>query len=175
MTSIRNLLAAALSAAGIAIATAASAQDSQTVTATYGDWEIRCGSGDNKLCGMTQSFKDGEGRTLAFVKILRLKDQNLKDGTPIPAQLEIVVPLGVILTDGLAFQVDASKGRRAPYRFCTQGGCRVLEPITDGFVTELKGGSSAKITYNAVDGAKHEAPISLKGFTKAYDSLTPAS
>lgn len=174
MTIFKNLCAAAIAAAGIAIAAPAAAQESSVLQATHGDWEIRCAADDNTLCAMSQSIAGEEGRVLANVKILRLTGQALKDGTKIPAQMEIVVPLGVVLTNGMGVQVDSNQNRIAPYRFCVQSGCRVLEPITDAYIAELKGGASAQITFRSVDGKTRQATISLKGFTKAYDSLPAA-
>ncbi len=170
-----NFLKSATAAAafGLAAISTAQAQESGVVTATHGDWEIICSSTDNKLCVMQQAHKSAEGRPLAVIKIARLADRNLADGTKIPAQLEVLVPLGVVLTNGLSFQVDSKENRIAPYRFCAQAGCRVLEPITDSFVAEMKGGNSAKLSFRTVDGKTREAPMSLKGFTKAYDALTP--
>ncbi len=163
-------------AAGAMLATAsASAQDAGTVTATHGDWEVRCSSDAEKVCVMSQSYKDAEGRPIAFVKLLRLNDRSLSNGTKIPAQWEVVVPLGVVLTEGLSMQIDSKKARVAPYRFCVKAGCRVLEPITEGFVSELKGGANVVLAFQAIDGKKRQATISLNGFTKAYNELPPAN
>jgi len=174
MTILKNLCAAAITAAGITFTAPVAAQDSSVVKATHGDWEIRCASPDTNLCAMTQSFTDAEGHAIVNVKILKLASQALKDGTKIPAQMEILVPLGVVLTNGLSVQVDSQQNRTAPYRFCVQSGCRVLEPITEGYIAELKNGVAAKISFRSVDGKAREASISLKGFTKAYETLPAA-
>lgn len=174
MTILKNLCAAVVAAAGITFTAPVVAQDSSVVLATHGDWEVRCASEDKSLCAMTQSASDSEGRPLVNMKLLRLTGQKLKDGTNIPAQMEILVPLGVVLTNGMSVKVDSKQNRIAPYRFCVQSGCRVLEPLTDAYIAELKTGSAAQITFRSVDGKTHQAAISLKGFTKAYDALPPA-
>lgn len=171
-----NFLKSAIAAAAFGFATfsAASAQENGVVTETHGDWEILCASTDKQRCVLQQAYKTAEGRPLAVVKIARFENRSLPDGTKIPAQLEVLVPLGVVLQNGLSFQVDSKETRIAPYRFCVQSGCRVLEPLTDGFVAELKGGATAKLSFRSVDGKTRDAPISLSGFTKGYNALTPA-
>lgn len=169
------LMVAAMAAAGLAVTGPARAQDDAAVISTHGDWEIRCAPAPKELCIMTQSHKDAEGHPIAFVKILKLKDQALKDGTKIPAQMEVVVPLGVLLTGGMSVQIDAKEARTAPYRICSKAGCRIMEPITEAYVDELKGGSGATISFHTIDGKTLSAPISLKGFTAAFNELKPAN
>ncbi len=172
MTFLRKLIV--LAALSLAFAAPASAQEATTLVATHGDWEIRCAPAPNEICVMSQSFSDAEGRAIALVKIVRFENRALSNGAKIPGQLEVVVPLGVVLTEGLSVQVDSGKARIAPYRFCTKVGCRVLEPIAEDFIAQLKAGASAKVGFRSLDGQNHDATISLKGFTKAFDSLKPA-
>ena len=172
MTRFRKILfAAALSAFAAA---PAGAQEAKTVIETHGDWEIQC-SPDKTLCTMNQTFSDAEGRPFALLSFARLKDRTTPNGATIPAQMEVRVPLGVLLTEGLSIQVDSGKKEVAPYSFCTKGGCRVLVPIPDSFIATLKAGAGAKIVFKTIDGQSQSATMSLKGFTKAYNALTPLS
>lgn len=172
MTRIRKFLLAA--AVSIAAAAPAAAQNETAVVETHGDWEIRC-TPDKARCTMQQAFIDAEGRAVAVMTIARLQGRTTPDGTAVPAQMAVRVPLGVMLTEGLGVQVDSNKTDVAPFNFCIQAGCQVLTPVPESFISSLKAGVNAKVLFRFIDGNAQTATISLKGFTKAYNSLKPVS
>lgn len=140
------------------------------VVATHGDWQVRCDEG-REVCVMSQIGKDGSGKDLVEVQLRRLEGQKAPDGTAIPAAIQIVAPLGVLLPAGLRIQVDGKEERAAPYEVCTQGGCLVRQPMSDGLLNEMKAGNAAKLTLVAVPQREIATNISLNGFTKAFESL----
>ena len=170
MISFRTILLAA--AVALASATPGGAQEETTVVETHGDWEVRC-TPDKSRCTMQQAFSSSDGRPLALMSLARLQGRATPDGVAIPAQMEVRVPLGVLLTEGLSIQIDSKKKEVAPYSFCTQGGCRVLTPLPESFIAVLKAGASAKLEFKSIDGKTQTATISLTGFTKAFNTLTP--
>lgn len=159
-------------AALLLTASAAAAQEAGTVKATHGAWQVRCADtqGQN-VCIMSQVGKDTEGKDVIELQIRRLEGAKAQDGTAIPAAMQIVTPLGVALQAGVRLKVDAKKERGAPFETCAQGGCVVRQPVSTEFITELKGGSNAKLTVVAMPQKEIPVTLSLAGFTKAYDEL----
>lgn len=150
----------------------AAAQPKETVKATYGDWEVRCGEVEKKqLCVMAQIGKTAEGKTAAEVRIRKLDGAKGPDGKPIPAAIQITTPLGALLRAGVAIAVDGTEPRTGPFEICLPNGCIVREAVSDELLAKLKSGSNANITYKLLQRGDISVKFSLKGFTKAYGAL----
>lgn len=142
--------------------------DQGKVVATHGAWQVRCNQ-SGEVCIMGQVGKV-EGKDLVEIQIRKLSGAKAPNGQPIPAAIQIVTPLGVLLPPGVRIQVDSKKERGAPFELCGEGGCIVRQPMDDAFINELKGGQVAKLTL--VGGQQAiDVDISLAGFTKAFGAL----
>ncbi len=164
-----------LAASALALATAAgpvAAQTGEVVKTTYGDWNIVCAE-DESVCVMQQAGLGTDGQPVIDFRVRRVEGPTLPDGTPVTAAIQIAAPLGVLLLAGVQVQVDAKEPRTAPFEVCGPSGCIVRQPMSDDFVADLKGGNTAKVSIYAVPQTLVETNISLKGFTKAFDSLKP--
>ena len=161
------LLAAALAVPGVA-----GAQDANSVkTATHGDWEIHCIKG-TEACAMQQVGKTGDGKRGLFVTIQRV-NQAGQDGRQVSALISAIAPLGVLLPYGLRAKIDGGAETGMPYNRCMQTGCFAQAPMSEETVNQMKRGSNAVFSI-ALD-REITVNISLRGFTKAYDSLKPIS
>jgi len=87
------------------------------------------------------------------------------------AVLDVITPLGVVLTEGLSISIDGDRKESAPFQVCTEQGCLVREPVDDELIARLKRGNKAAVSVIAASQGEVSSIISLKGFTKAYDSL----
>jgi len=87
------------------------------------------------------------------------------------AVLDVITPLGVVLTEGLSISIDGGQNESAPYQICTEQGCLVREPVDDDLIARLKRGNKAAVTVVAANQGEVVSELSLSGFTKAYDSL----
>ena len=171
MTRAIRALGAALAAVMLATGGApAQEQSPGEVVATHGAWSVRCAGGE-ELCVMSQVGKDASGKEVIEVQLRKLEGATAPDGTPIPAAMQIVAPLGVLLPAGVRIRVDARQERAAPFQVCTPEGCVVRQPLSADLLNELKGGANARVTVVAVPQQEVPATISLMGFTKAFDSL----
>ena len=112
-----------------------------------------------------------DGKRALVVHIGKLKGAKAKDGTEIPAAIRITTPLGTLLREGLKLQIDSGKAQTGIYNICIPSGCIISEPMTNQFVTQLKKGAVAKLSFNLLQQGAVNVNISLTGFTKAYDSL----
>ncbi|MBY8974180.1 invasion associated locus B family protein [Rhodobacteraceae bacterium NNCM2] len=146
-------------------------QPEQESRATHGAWEIVCIKGTDN-CSMRQIGKSAKGEDALLVTITKV-DAKAQDGTAIPATAEIMAPLGVVLPAGIRVQVDGGKVRGTGFQVCLNVGCLAQDAVSDEFLNDLKGGSSAKMILVLPGQGEVAVNISLSGFTKAYGSLKP--
>jgi invasion protein IalB len=137
---------------------------------TYGAWEVACGPG-GKNCAMAQIGNDSKG-TPVLEMVVRKLDEPLEVGerTAI-AVLDVITPLGVVLTEGLTVTIDSGRNESAPFQICTEQGCLVREPIDSDLVNRFKRGNKTTISVIAANQGEVKATLSLSGFTKAFGSL----
>lgn len=137
---------------------------------TIGAWEVACGSA-NTNCAMAQIGNDAAGTPVLEMVVRKLKEPlEVGERTAI-AVLDVITPLGVVLTEGLALTIDNGKREAAPFQICTEQGCLVREPIDQDLINRLKRGNSAVLSVIAANQGEVTSSLSLNGFTKAYDSL----
>ncbi|MCI2398265.1 invasion associated locus B family protein [Aliiroseovarius subalbicans] len=150
-------------------------QPGQTyVDEVFGDWERKCAHNPNgdDPCQIYQLLKDQNDNPVAEISMLRLPD-----GGQAAAGATVVVPLETLLTQQLTIAVDGGQSRRYEFRFCAQLGCIAQIGFTGAEIASFKAGVVAKATIvpAAAPDQKVELPVSLSGFTAAYDSLVPAN
>lgn len=169
--------------------------------AKHGDWTIRCtdgalptvqkdtnGKGD---LATSKSDKDGDAEAdkkkescamLQFapnvvnekfvlqVAVVKLKAQGKEF-----RQLRVTVPNVVIpalpLGMGLQIDDDANSAQRMAYQMCPQGVCIVIHNLDDKLLGLLKAGSKTKLFLWDFQNRQAVFTLSLKGFTKAFESL----
>jgi invasion protein IalB len=86
--------------------------------------------------------------------------------------VEFTVPLGVILPPGIRLQVDESEEiGRAPYLMCTPQGCTGIWKLEAEAVAAMKKGLTLKVIVLNSQQRPVAVPVSLRGFTAAYNTL----
>lgn len=168
-----SLLAALVLAAPLAAAQeGADAGDELDVSEeTFEDWRVRCeqpaeGPGEER-CFMFQNLvmKDSQRQLLNFA--IAFPDPEAEDPTAV-----IMVPLGVSLPAGLA--LTASEGQeplKVPYQHCIAMGCRAVMPLEGAQVAAMKAGREAQVGFADGTGRTVQVPVSLSGFTAAFNTL----
>lgn len=142
----------------------------ELVRSQHGAWEVACAKG-GAPCVMAQIGEDSQGTPILEMVLRKLPEAQELQGVSVIAVTDIITPLGVVLTSGLAMKIDGSEEQRAPFQVCTEQGCLVREPLTEETISRLKKGASAKITVVSAQHGPVETVLSLSGFTKAYNSL----
>jgi len=137
---------------------------------TYKAWEVAC-LADNSNCAMAQIGKDQGGNPVLEMVIRKLPEPLEAGGEIAVAVLDVITPLGVVLTEGLALKIDGGQDAVAPFQVCTEQGCLVREPIADELIGRLKKGNAATVTVVAANQGVVTSSISLSGFTAAYNAL----
>jgi len=167
-----TLAAAAVVAAGFGTASLAQqqGQKKEVETETFGDWSMRCLEGTQD-CRITQIGKNADGEDALLVSLQRISGAKTQNGAAIPAALQVQAPLGVLIPYGVRLKID--EGDTAPLGItrCLPIGCVAGAPMTEEAVNLMKKGTTASFAY--VLRNETVIKISLKGFTKAYDSLKP--
>jgi invasion protein IalB len=149
------------------------APDEGTITERqFKDWTVRCGRQSEQgpqVCEMQQQRTDREDRVIMAVAVGKVP------GTP-DLGLLVMLPLGILLPAGVTLQVDS--GAEVPLQVdrCERQGCRIEMLLEPDLLNRLKGGSQAKVFFEAVDprGERQRlgVPISLLGFTAALNEVT---
>ncbi len=140
-----------------------------SLRATHGDWEIRCVREDD--CVMTQLHRRSQQSADAVFTIIKPRGLSAENGQPIEAFAEIVVPLGVYLPGGLGLKVDQQPAKAAPFERCIDAGCIVRAPLSGDLLSNMKTGNTAFIVIFGGPEQPVQVPISLSGFTAAFDSF----
>jgi len=137
---------------------------------TYKSWEVAC-LGDGTNCAMAQIGKDSAGNPVLEMVIRKLPEPLEAGGEIAVAVLDVITPLGVVLTEGLALKIDGGQDAIAPFQVCTEQGCLVREPVAEDLISRLKKGNGASVTVVAANQGVVSSTISLSGFTAAYNAL----
>ncbi len=140
------------------------------VRTKHGDWDVACEQSGSP-CVMAQIGNNSNGTPILEMVLRLLPEPQDVQGQKVIAVTDIITPLGVVLTSGLAMQIDSQQEQRAPFQICTEQGCLVREPLTQEAIDRFKKGANARVTVIAAQQGEVSAVISLRGFTKAFDSL----
>ncbi len=138
---------------------------------TPGQWTVDCGApvaGAPEICRMTQILLDPENQRPIFdFTIFYPPGQS---GAPTAL---IRVPLGVLLPAGLLLQVDDGRTGNAPFSVCDPNGCLSQFQMEPQQITEMKAGNTMKIGFRRADGQGVQLPVTLIGFTAAFNQISP--
>lgn len=150
----------------------ATAQASDELRATHGDWEIRCIEGSD-TCAMSQIGNTADGKRALLVTIQRLQGAKADNGAAIPAAITVQSPLGILIPYGIRVKIDAADVVPLPLSRCVQVGCIAQAPMLDEAVNRMKKGSKA--VFGFFLDQEIIVNVSLSGFTAAYNDLKPVA
>lgn len=144
-------------------------QPQLTLSATHGAWEVHCVEGTED-CTMRQFGDTAEGERALMVAIKRLSGVT-NEGREVPAAMEVLAPLGLLIPYGIRLKVDQGEVTGIPLIRCIADRCIGQEPLSQQSISTLKNGATARFGFVMNDEVLVD--ISLNGFTAAYDSLKP--
>lgn len=153
------------------VATTAETAATEFTKATHGDWQIRCTTSTTEHCVLYQLLKDASGTPVVEITMVKLPA-----GGEAVAGVTAVTPLGTILTNGFAMQVDENPPRQYPYAWCTQNGCFARFGLVADAVAQMKAGSGGIVALFSLSQPQQpiRLALSLSGFTAGYDALPEA-
>ncbi|MDE2183220.1 MAG: invasion associated locus B family protein [Alphaproteobacteria bacterium] len=132
----------------------------------FGDWTVHCytvkSASPCEMLELRVAKKTGQrilGVLLAYVPS---RDEHI---------MQISVPLGVALQNGLVLNSDTYNSGVLHFRRCDMQACYVEMPIDNQTVATLGRATKAQMQIVSVDGRKYNLVFSLDGFTQAHSAL----
>ena len=143
-------------------------QPAKVTQEVIGDWTLNCRSqGEVERCEMFQLLAQPDGSPAIAVTLFPVTGQ----GQAV-AGANMIAPLETLLTAQLSIAVDENLPRVYPFAFCNANGCLSRVGLTQDDLDSYKKGSIA--TLSIVPAAQPDrlvqVTMSLKGFTKAFDT-----
>ncbi|MCB9990858.1 MAG: invasion associated locus B family protein [Rhodospirillales bacterium] len=159
------LVALAMTAALGLSGTPVASQEPQATPAPGSAWTVRCQEQDKGHCEIFQRLVVQEtGKRMAEFAIGFPEDKKTARGV-------MILPLGILLTDGVQMQIDDQQPFKFKVRFCTNDGCFAYLNLNDAVLGMLQKGNKATIRFKSMQGQEIDLPISLSGFTKALQEI----
>lgn len=118
----------------------------------------------SKICNVQYRIVAKEGNQLVTSLNLVEITGNLKRKV-----FRIIVPTGRSLPSGIQVQVDGKQSVVIPYTYCRPQICAAEAALDDKLVNVFKAGGSLEITSLNFQSKPNKVPVTLKGFTAAYD------
>ena len=128
-------------------------------------WTKLCNTDDatkKELCLVIQELKAETGQFIASATIRQVTGEE-------KMSFIAAVPLGMLLQPGLRAQIDDGKQYEIKYGICFPNACYGELEVNTEFVEALKAGSKLTITTVTPQAKGVTFPMTLAGFTKAYD------
>lgn len=136
----------------------------------FKDWTVRCYPVNSPSpCEMIElrvAKKTGQRVLGVLLAYMPARDAHI---------LQISVPLGISIQNGLVINADTYKSPVLKYRRCDQLGCYVEAAIGNDVISQLSKATKSEIDIVTVDGRKFNLAFSLDGFNEAHNALVELS
>ena len=88
------------------------------------------------------------------------------------AKGRMLLPLGILLSEGVRMQIDDQGATVLPVRYCDKQGCHVFLNLADDVISMLKKGNNVTLSYVLSSNKRLTFPVSLTGFSKIIKTLS---
>ncbi len=144
----------------------ASPAQSQAIPA---EWFKVCSTqGENEICNTQYTLIAATRQLLTAVNLIDVK------GKVNQKVIQAVVPTGRVIPAGVQMKVDDEKPQTLNYSVCFADRCIAEAELTDAMVASMKRGKQMTVTSINFQRQANPIPISLSGFTQAYDGAPKA-
>ena len=130
-------------------------------------WRVEC-SGDGKTldCRAVQQVAQRDARQ----QVVPLATMLVRYSPEVKAAVtQILLPLGLNLTEPVQIKVDNGPPERQPIQTCNNQGCLVTMNISDKLLAAMRTGTEFKITVQDATKKPIEIAVPLLGFGVAFD------
>lgn len=170
----------------VALATAMPAQASPVnPERQFDSWAVRCeGAGTARKCEIYQRLVLAETGQRVIEFAISYPERKMERGNDIaPASVAaheaengmahgvVVLPLGIMLPDGVSMNIDKRQRFQFQVRYCTSDGCYAYLDMPRPVIDSLRRGMAANITFRTLDKEDVTLPMSLKGFGGALQAI----
>lgn len=133
------------------------------------NWSVNCGAGETAeaplVCQMMQNVVVAESNQRLLTVIIRPQSDSANH------TLTLALPHGVDFPKGVEVAIDDKEPFNVPVQTSNPQGAYSNLPISDELLAQLRSGSSVKFSFQSVSGQTFAVPISLIGFSTAYEKL----
>ncbi len=133
----------------------------------FKDWTVVCEKlpkSKKEVCNIFQNVTNDKKKVVLQVAI------GYAPGSNEPQAL-VTLPLGVLLQPGIEFKGGSAEAVRVPFGVCVKNGCIAITKLSKEMIKGMKSGTKGGVKFAAAQKQVIEIPISLKGFTAAFNSL----
>ena len=147
-----------------AAAPAAPAQAGQRPSVIPAEWFKVCSNqGDNKICNTQYTLIADTRQLITAVNLISV------EGKVNQKVIQAVVPTGRVIPAGVQIKVDEAAPKTLNYSVCFPDRCIAEAELTDDLVNAMKKGNQLTVTSINFQRQANPVPVSLKGFTDAYE------
>jgi invasion protein IalB len=158
---------------GIVVASHALAQNTHPATdskeKTYSAWIKLCDTsardGNKELCFLNHEKIDGQTGSTMLAVTAGIPAGGMKQ------QVVVTLPEAAMLSlpAGVRLQVDNGNPILLVYAYCYAMNCRATTDLTQELLKNLRKGKELTVTYVNLQGKAIDTPVTLTGFSVAYD------
>lgn len=149
--------------------TAAPKQDAVTAPAPPAiAWTLNCASGATGTleCQMSQNLTESKSGQRVLTVTIRKQP---KDGT---MALLLALPHGLYIPSGASYQIDQGAKNAVAIQTSDQNGAYAAVPLNEALIAALKAGTTLNVAMESLARSPVTIPLSLNGFTAAFDKLS---
>jgi len=136
----------------------------------FKDWTVRCypvsSPSPCEMIELRVAKKTGQRVLGVLLAYMPSRDAHI---------LQISVPLGVSLSNGLVINADPYKSGVLKFRRCDQLGCYVETAVGNDVIAQIAKAPKGQIGIVTVDGRPFNLAFSMDGFNEAHASLVELS
>lgn len=131
----------------------------------FQDWRVLCTrQDDGKVCMMRQDQTRSNGERLLAMEIREPQNDGLLG--------ILLLPFGIVFETGITPRIDDHPPMGAlSFRTCLPSGCLAVFPINQRTIERMSKGAQLKLKVTTLSGETLTFPVSLRGFTAAYERL----
>ncbi|HDZ71813.1 MAG TPA: invasion associated locus B family protein [Aurantimonas coralicida] len=133
------------------------------------EWFKVCSTqGENEICNTQYTMIADTRQLITAVNLINVK------GKVNQKVIQAVVPTGRVIPAGVQMKVDDEKPQTLNYSVCFADRCIAEAELTDALVASMKRGKQMTVTSINFQRQANPIPISLSGFTQAFDGAPKA-
>ncbi len=158
--------AVAIAGLSMMVTSGSTAQEQQNreVNVKASGWYKVCSKTEvGNVCNVQFQVQSQDKQLLTGVNLIEIDGENKR------RIFRIIVPSGRSLPPGIQLSVDGKKSAAIPYIFCRPRVCSAEVVLNDALVKVFKAGGALDVSTIDFQSNQQSIPITLKGFTAAYD------
>lgn len=132
-------------------------------------WTKRCNEKNKKDCEIFKLLqeKNAKARVIEFALGFP-KGEDLKKGE---ARGAVILPLGILLEEGVVMKVDEQKPLAFKARYCINAGCFAFVNLDKDVLETMKSGKTVSFFVKSMDGQGVRLVMNLQGFGDALKEI----